>query len=286
MTKKIILDLENNEETEVDIFTHFLNSAQYPQHKNIIFSAFPELKEKLDSQQKEDEKSTVRDFLKIIREKNKDNIQKSVVFIKSEIEKYGEKTLEILADLMNYKWKPNSENYSLVPTIFPLSPFDGNTFFYSIYKSLSGTTEYPKVLAVSAHEISHIILLDILKDKNIELDQELLYFAKELIAPVLVYQDDFNNIFKKEIVGNYNVLEVYFEQDGKVIKAFDYFLEMFVKNRSEGKDFSVFLDKVISACRGIESEIKEKRNFDNTYGLQIMKDTELLTKFREPIKLK
>ncbi len=286
MTKKIILDLENNEEAEVNLFISFLHSKQYPQHRGMIFSCFPELKEKLDLQQKEDEESTVRDFLKVIREKNKDNIEKSVVFIKSEIEKHGEKTLEILADLMNYKWKPKSDDYFLVPTIFPSCPFNGNTFFYSIYRSLDGITEYPKVLAVSAHEVSHIILFDILKDEHIELNQELLYFVKELIAPVLVYQDDFNGIFKKEIVGNYNVLEVYFEQDNKVIKAFDYFLEMFMKNRSAGKDFTIFLGEIITVCRGVESEIKEKRNFDNTYGPQIMKDPELLAKFREPIKLK
>lgn len=280
--KKIIV--ENNEEAEVNIFFKFLNSKEYPQHRNIIFSCFPELREKLDLQ-KDNEIIILREFLKKVREENKDNIQKSIIFIKNEVEKHGERTLEILASLMDYKWRPENGDYSLIPTILPMSPFGDNVFYYSIYKSLKGDTEFPKVLAVSAHEISHIIFFDILKTRNAEMGQELLYFVKELIAPILVYQDDFKSIFKKELVGNYNVLEVYFEKEGKIIKAFDYFLEMFIKNRSEMKNFNSFLDVMILICRKIEPEIREKRDFDNKYGMQIMKDLELLKKFREPIKL-
>ena len=218
-------------------------------------------------------------------EENRIKIQESIIFIKNEIAKHGEKMLEILANLMNYNWKPQDNNYFLIPTIFPLSPFKKNTFFYSIYKTLKGKTEYSRVLAVSAHEISHMILIDILKDRNIKISQELFYFVKELIAPILVYQDDFNNILKKEIVGNYNVLEIYFEKDEKTIRAFDYFNDMFIKNRSEGKNFNFFLDEMIFICKKIESEIKEKKNFDNKYGIQIMENLEILKKFREPIKL-
>ncbi len=280
--KKIILKEDLN--AEVQIFLNFLNNNEYPQHRNIIFSSYPELKDKLESSQ-EDEKITVEKFLKEVRKNNKENIEKSIIFIKNEIEERGEKTLETTADLMNYKWGNGSEDYFLIPTIFPLSPFNKNTFFFSIYGVLQGIVEYPKVLAVSAHEISHMILFDILKEQNIELGPELLYFIKELIAPVLVYQDDFNECFGKYIVGNYNVLEIYFKDNGKVIKAFDYFCELFTKNRVDKKDFRVFLGEMVSICRKIETEIKEKREFDNRYGMKIMKDLELLEKFREPIKL-
>ncbi len=281
--KKIIL--KEDFDAEVQIFLDFLNNKEYPQHRNIIFSSFPELKEKIELNTG-NERKIIENFLNEIRKNNKYKIQESVLFIKREIEKNGEKTLEILAKLMDYTWKPSEEGYFLVPTIFPLSPFKKNTFYFSIYKSLKGNTEYPKVLAVSAHEISHMIFFDILKGKNIGIGQELLYFIKELIAPILVYQNDFDNIFKKEIVGNYNVLEIYLEKDGKVIKAFDYFLEMFIKNKSEGKNFNTFLDEMISVCKEIESDIKDKKAFDNKYGMQIMKEPELLEKFREPIKLR
>ena len=281
--KKIIL--KEDFDAEVQIFLDFLNNKEYPQHRNIIFSNFPELKEKIEFHIG-NEKNIIEKFLKDARENNKSKIQESVLFIRKEIEKNGAKTLEILAKLMDYTWKPSEEDYFLVPTIFPLSPFKKNTFYFSIYKSLKGNTEYPKVLAVSAHEISHMIFFDILKDKNIGIGQELLYFIKELIAPILVYQNDFDNIFKKEIVGNYNVLEIYLEKDGKVIKAFDYFLEIFIKNKSEGKNFNTFLDEMISVCKEIESDIKDKKAFDNKYGMQIMKEPELLEKFREPIKLR
>lgn len=279
-----IIVLDNNEKVEVDIFLNFLHNKEYPQHRNIIFSCFPELKTKIDLQ-KEDENSAVGDFLKVVREKNKTNIQKSIAFIKKEVEKNGEEVLKILVELMSYKCKSGNENYFLMPTILPFSPFREKTFFFSIYGSLKGVIEHPKVLAVSAHEISHFILFDILEEKNIKLNKELLYFVKELIAPILVYQDDFNGIFKKQVVGNYNVLEIYFESNNRTIKAFDYFLQMFADSRLEKKDFVFFLEQMLSVCKKIELEIKGKRDFDNKYGTQIMKIPALLNEFRKPIKL-
>jgi hypothetical protein len=280
--KKIIV--KNDEKEEIKLFTNFLNNKEFPQHKNIIFFSFPELKEKLDLQ-KESEIFILEEFLKTTREKNKENIQKSVDYIKKEADKNGEKTLKMLSDLMDYKWKSETQDYFLIPTIFPLSPFSGNTFYYSIYKSLQGITEYPNVLAVSAHEISHVILFEILKENNIRMGQELFYFVKEIIAPVLVFQDDFDGIFKKEIVGNYNVLEIYFKENDKSIRAFDYFQEKFIKNKANGKKFIDYLEEMVSFCQKIEKQIQEKRMFDNKYGIQIMKNPELLEQFREPICL-
>ncbi len=278
------ITLKEDFDAEVGIFFNFLNSKEYPQHRNIIFSCFPELKEKIKANVT-DEKSVVTAFIQEKRTHNKQAIQQSVAFVKHELEQKGEKTLEILARLMDYVWKSQEDPYFLVPTIFPLSPFNKDTFFFSIYPSLQGKTEYPRVLAVSAHEISHMILLDILKERNIQMGQELVYFVKELIAPVLVYQDDFDGMFKKQIVGNYNVLEVYFEEGGKSVTAFDYFLAMFANNRAEGKKFNAFLDDMISVCRKIEQEIQDKRAFDDEYGTRILKEPELLEKFREPIVL-
>jgi hypothetical protein len=280
---KIIV--KNDLDAEVQIFQNFLNNKEYPQHRNIIFSSYPGLKEKLELEGV-DEKSVLVEFINKTREENKINIEKSIVYIESEVINKSEKTLEILTNLMDYKWNKEAEDYILVPTIFPMCPFNGNTFFFSIYGSLKGVVEYPKVLAVSAHEISHMIFFDILKKENIELSQKLNYFIKELIAPVLVYQDDFKDCFEKMIVGNYNVLEIYFEEDGKEIKAFDYFCNMFTKYRSEKKHFNLFLNDMVSICRIIEDEIIEKRNFDNEHGMKIMNDPDLLEIFRKPIKLK
>jgi len=278
--------LIEDKEAEIDLFLNFLDNKQYPQHRNIIFLHFPELKEKinLSDTNKENQRIIIKKFLENLKRDNKDNLIKSIAFIKNEIEKYGEKTLKILFNLMDYK-QIDDKNYFLLPTIYPLCPFKNRTIFYSIYESLNGVTEHPKVLPVSAHEISHMILFEILEKEKIKLGQQLLYFIKELIAPILVYQDDFKGIFKKQIVGNYNVLEIYLQSNGKTIKAFDYFLEMFVPNRSEGKNFISFLNQMVDICKNIESAIKEKREFDNRHGILIMKDERLLTEFREPIKL-
>lgn len=282
---KIIVLEKNIEESEVNIFINFLNSKEYPQHKSIVFSNFPELKEMLKDVSGEKEKEILWSFLKKTRENNKENIEKSVNYIKGVVNEKGEKMLSKLASLMNYEWKPDNNNYYLLPTIYPTCPFQGNTFFYSIINSLRGITEYPKVLAVSAHEISHFIFFNLLQERNQPIGKELIYFVKELIAPILVNQDDFNGIFDKAIVGNYNVLEIFFDDNGKIIKAFDYFSELFTKNRSEKKDFRFFLEKMILISKKIEPEIIEKSDFDKKYGIQIMKDPELLKIFRKPIKL-
>ncbi len=279
---KIIV--KNDFDAEVQIFQNFLNNKEYPQHRNIIFSSYPELKQKLELEGV-DEKAVLIQYLNKTRAENKINIEKSIKYIENEIINKSERTLEILADLMDYKWRQEAEDYLLIPTIFPICPFNGNTFFFSIYGSLKDVVEYPKVLAVSAHEISHMIFFEILQKEKIELSAKLNYFIKELIAPVLVYQDDFKGCFEKMIVGNYNVLEIYFEENGKLIKAFDYFYEMFSKYRSEKRGFNSFLNDMVSICRKIELEIVEKREFDNVHGIKIMKDPELLEAFRKPIKL-
>jgi hypothetical protein len=280
---KIIV--KNDLQAEVEVFQNFLHHKEYPQHRNIIFSSFPELQQLLDVDGC-DEKTVLIEFISKIREENKVNIEKSVKYVENEINNKGEQTLRILADLMDYEFKKEAPDFILIPTIFPMCPFNGNTFFFSIYGSLKGVIEYPKVLAVSAHEISHMIFLDILKTKNIKLHLKLNYFVKELIAPILVYQDDFKSCFEKMIVGNYNVLEIYFDDSGRIIKAFDYFYEMFSKYISEKKGFLLFLKDMVSMCRKIEAEIIEKRSFDNQYGIKIMSDPVLLEMFRRPIKLK
>jgi hypothetical protein len=141
------------------------------------------------------------------------------------------------------------------------------------------------VVAVAMHEISHFILFDILKGKNIILKPKMLYFIKEIIAPIIVYQDDFSGIFKKQIVGNTNVLEIFFSIDDKVIKAFDYFNLKYIENRNSGKDFRVFLDYMIKICSPIEKEIEAKHDFWNKYGNNIKNEQELMKTFREPITL-
>jgi len=277
-----IIVIKEDSRAEIEIFLNFLHNKEYPQHRNMIFSHFPDLKNLIE-QNPENEGRTVEDFIQETRLRNKENIERSTQYIESVVQNKGEKSLQTLVNLMNYDLEQNTENYILIPTIFPMSPFNGNTFFYSIYKSLHGVTEYPKVLAVAMHEISHMMLFNILKKKDVSLDNYTVYFIKELIAPILVYQDGFDGIFKKEIVGNYNVLEIYLEENGKTIKAFDYFLEKFNENKNKGLTFDEFLNDMISICLKIKEPIKEKRLFDNKHGLQIFKNPELLRQFRTPI---
>ena len=247
--KKIIV--KNDNEAELNVFVNFMNSKRFPQHRVITFMSYPDLEERIKSS-KDSEKNVVKQFIKEVRDEHSDNLQKAYNYIKKEVEKNGEKTVEILSKLMDYEWKEDNDDYYLVPTIYPTCPFWKNTFYFSIYKTTKGFTEYPKVLAVSAHEISHMMFFDILEDNKIKLSQDMMYFIKELIAPILVYQDDFSEIFEKNIIGNLNVLEIFFDINKKNIKAFDYFLEMFEKNREKGGSFLEFIKKMILICKTVE----------------------------------
>ena len=269
---------------EADIFYDFLYSEEYPQFKFMIYQCFPDLKEKLDLAEQKEHKKIIEEYIKNTRETNQENLQKSYNFIKNEVDRNGKNIVQILANLMDYK--DITDDYILVPTIFPVSPFKNNTFFFSIYSALKGKVEQPSVLAVSVHEISHIILLEILKRNTMELNRDVLYFIKELIAPVLVCHNDFGNIYKKEIIGNYNVLQIYFNVDGEVISAFDYFSKIFTKNITENKNFLSFLKQIIVLCNKIQIEISNKMAFDNKHGRQIMTEPELLKKYQEPIYIK
>lgn len=282
--KTLHIKVVENLEKEVGIFMDFLHSQNFPQNRNTIFSTFPELKAELKNIHDDAAtKQIVIRFIKEFRMAYASVITKAVFNIKKEIETKGDAALCILAEQMEYTWKKSHPGYILMPTVYPGCLFNGNTFFYSITDVRSGRSEYENVVAVSAHEISHFMLFDILAEKHELLGRELLYFIKKIIAPLLVYQDDFSGIFAKQIVANTNVIEIYFLVDGKIIRAFDYFNAKYLENRNAGRDFRVFLDDMIKTCRKIENDIRWKHLFWDKHGDEIERDPDLMLQFRKPI---
>jgi hypothetical protein len=97
---KILVDID--EKSEVNIFLNFLNNKEYPQHRNIIFSFFPDLKTAIDLEHR-NENGVVEKFIRNLRKNNIESINIAVNFVKHEVEAKGEEALNILANLMNYK---------------------------------------------------------------------------------------------------------------------------------------------------------------------------------------
>ncbi|MCX6716536.1 MAG: hypothetical protein NTV72_01275 [Candidatus Taylorbacteria bacterium] len=277
------INLHKDIDAEIKIFFNFLNNKDFPQHRNIVFFKHPELKEKIENiKDSKEQIKIIAEFISFFRKKYSNEIDKATEYIDKEIENKGNNALFVLENLMDFS---NNAEYIIIPTIYPLCPFFNNTFFYSIYDVKNGKVTYDDVVSVSMHEISHMILFEILEKNNIFLNKELIYFVKEIIAPVLVYQDDFNGLFEKEIIGNIDATEIRFSMNGKTIKAFDFFNEMFIKNKKEGKNFNDFLLSTINICKKIENGIIEKHNFWNKNGFEIMNNKELQEQFKVPIPL-
>jgi hypothetical protein len=271
---------------EVGIFAFFLHSKDFPQHRNLIFGAYPELKDRLSGLDEKAEREELKRFVIEVRNKYQSEIKSAVEYIRKEVESKGSTSLEILGRLMNYTWHTSDKSkYVLIPSMYPTCPFNKNKFFYSITNVRKGKVIYDDVIPVSMHEISHFILFDILAEKNIKLKPKMLYFIKEIIAPIIVNQDEFSDIFSKRIVGNTNVLEIFFSGDGKTIKAFDYFNSKYIDNKNAGDDFRVFLDDMIGICLRVEKEIEDKHEFWNKHGNIIKNDPELMEIFRKPIAI-
>jgi len=269
---------------EVGIFYFFLHSNDFPQHRNSIFGAYPELKDRLLNLGEQAEKEELRKFVVEVRNKYQPEIKSAVKYIRKEVELKGFSSLEILGHLMNYIWPTSDKSkYFLVPSIYPMCPFNKNKFFYSITNVRKGKIVYEDVIPVSMHEISHFILFDILAGKNIKLKPKMLYFVKEIIAPIIVNQGEFSGMFTKRIVGNTNVLEIFFSVGGKIVKAFDYFNSRYTDNKNAGKNFRDFLDDMIRICLPVEKEIEAKHEYWNKNGNRINSEPGLMMVYREPI---
>jgi hypothetical protein len=152
--------IKENLRQEVNVFLNFLHHPYYPQHRNLIFRVFPELKLLLKN--KKDEKKIVRKFIIDFRENHKDKINQIIKQSKVVIKNKGPLALKALANLMDYDWtKPTT--YTAIPTILPHSPFGDNVFYFSILKQINKGKSDRDVLYIAIHEISHFIFLIILK---------------------------------------------------------------------------------------------------------------------------
>ena len=85
--KKIILRESDSEEK--DIFMNFLSNKEFPQHRNMIFSAFPELKDLLESSSKDDEEKVVGEYLSKTRSIYDENIKKTIFCVEQSKDLFG-----------------------------------------------------------------------------------------------------------------------------------------------------------------------------------------------------
>jgi hypothetical protein len=280
-----------NAEKEIDLFNKFLNHPIFPQHRNMIFSAFPDLQNSLKNTPRDEEENIVREFIFNFYKENDEKIQKIALEASVEANEKMLPALKELAVLMDYEWKDGHPGYTAIPTILPFSPFEKDLFYFSILGELRGT-KGKGVSFIGIHEISHFILFDTLAsiyERNFEkeLGTNLLYFLKEILAPVLMNQPTIAKILSVEnYSGNQNFKEIYIlNENNEKVQISRYFQRFYEKARSENKKFTDIVKEMILLLRSIQNEIDLRQKMWNENGPKIFQDDPLLQKYSEGIKI-
>ena len=195
------INLKIDLDKEVDAFVAFLHHEKFIQNRESILRCYPELKLKL-GEDNADEKEIIRSFVKNEYQKNNLLIKSIVSDAEIKISEYGKTILEQLSELMDYTWPEKHTGYVVVPTILPFSPFNGNTIYFSMVRKIRKNKNTDdvnhEILPLLAHEISHLLLGDILqRDKENKFDNygwTTKHFLQEILAPILMNQKALKDI--------------------------------------------------------------------------------------------
>jgi hypothetical protein len=282
---KILVQIDKKQ--EVSLFLKFLNHPEFPIHRKTLLQVFPELKELLENS-KSDE-GAVRDFIDQFYLKHEDAISSAIQNGKEEMKK-SQMALKALGESMDYHWH-NDISYIAMPTILPFSPFNKNTFYFSILgQVLKGDKK--NVLLVAIHEISHFIFFEILKEiedtEKILLAADTKYYLKEALTAALFNEELLRRELKiNNYLGNPEIRDIYLmDQTGSVKILADYIRERYIESKKNNRNFKEFLTKITLAFNEISEEFSKKRKIWNQWGKELFKNESILADYRQPIELK
>lgn len=282
---KIKKDIKN----EVDLFIKFLHHPYYPQHKNLIFQIFPNLK--LLIKKSKDERKTVKKFVANFYNNHQNKINKIIKKSDTLVKKRWSLVIKELANLMDYQWS-KSVIYYAIPTILPFSPFGTNKFYFSILGQIYNKNK-KDILFIAAHEASHFIFYDLLKkierEIKISLPEDSKNYLKEALTAVLLNQKPLNKILKlNNYLGNPEIRDLKIQKPDNMIMNFVNFLTEYYQNYKikKGEDFKIVLEEIIKIIYPISNEFSKKRAIWNRYGSQLYKKHSALHLYQNPIKIK
>ena len=289
----VTLILKNDFNREINIFWYYINNKDDLYHKKLIFNYFVDLEDKLRNIHDEVEaKNILRNYILSFRQINHDKIKKIEKLIEQQTIFVGNIIIDNLTNLMNYKFSDNHNGYIITPVILPFSPFKGNTFFYSLNKLLKSTDlDSLDLLIVLAHEMSHFLLFDKLKEQTFNNDCKMtdneLYFLKEILAVLIIRSRELVQWLKTEkYEGNMLLRFLYVKENNNIKLISDYFNELYTKHIENGLNFDLFLIDMIKKIKYISSELNEKIKIWNQYGAEREKYIDQIIKYKYPIEIK
>lgn len=286
--------IEYDLKKEVKKFLTFLHHPRFPQHRDLIFKALPELGELLrreKSLSKVKERAIIKSFVVDFRRKHAREIRRIIRSSEKLLKAKIKKSCATLSLLMDYKPKKGPA-YKIIPTILPFSPFERNAFYFSILGMLRKKGQYD-IIFVSIHEMSHIILYKILEKEYKKpiskiVDGVLLDFLKEILAPVLINQKPLAKLLHpKDYLGNPFLRYIFVLENNKKVQITKFFQKVYENDRYKNKlKFSQILQIMLSIILLIGRELKEKNKIWNRYGNNIINYRDAFKLYSKPIKIK
>lgn len=291
--KDPFIKIKYNLDEEVCLFLNFLHDDFF-QKRKMIFKAFPKLEILLKNKSEKEEKLIIKKFIEEFSVKNNKKIKEIIERSENILKIKSSVALVELASLMDYKWSDDHSDFTAFPTILPFSPFKENFFYFSILAEILEKKSEKDILFISVHEISHMILFDILEREYKKPLAEImpgqsLYFLKEILAPVLMNQKILKNMLSiNNYLGNQLLHYLFIKTSaGEILHITIFFQNMYEIEKHEKKlNFIKILKNMIKIIKFIEEELKEKYEIWNKYGNEIIYQDSIFEKYKKPIKIK
>ncbi len=281
--------IEKNLEEENRLFSSFLHHPYYQRKQDDILRMFPALKEKIDNAT--DEKQAIAEFVAGFYTEHEQQINSIIENAKKLFEQKSKMALAALAKLMDYAWSEEI-TYRAIPTILPFSPFNGNTFFFSILGDLLGKTQKDKnVLSIAIHEISHFVFFDqikqLVKSKEIQNPpKETLDFIKEATTAFLLNENPLRTILNIQgYAGNPELKELYVEKNGTKLLLTEYLRDYYhAAQNNANESFLTYTKDIFILFAPRNAEFAEKRALWNKRGSSHATESDK-TEYAKPIQL-
>lgn len=289
--------VEDSIEKETDVFISFLHHKKFPQNRERIFRVFPELKSVLEGvDNKDEERRIVRDFVANYYSV-RPAIKKIISHNKEKIRSSGETVLREIARLMDFVWSDTHDGYVLVPTILPFSPFKDNIIYFSILRNIrknkSDDDVNHEILPLLAHEISHLILMDIMRSAEqkecfARYGWTTKHFLQEILAPILMNQEPLKTLLGiRDYFGNPYLKKLNVKDHTDIRNIVIYFMNLYEKMRTtKNRPFVEIVKIMAQKLQDVQPQLEAKLNLWNKHGSSLISDSILLEKYEEPVVIK
>jgi len=282
---KILIEADKNQ--EISLFSNFLNHPEFPGHRKMILQVFPNLKKIIESG--ENEKKAVTKFVDQFYSKHNIDISSAIKESTEEM-KESPKVLRALGEAMEYSW-PENVTYIAIPTILPFSPFNGNTFYFSILGRIT-KKEKKNVLMVAIHEISHFIFFEMLKEientEQISLNFNTRHYLKESLTAAIFNEEPLRSSLKikDDYLGNPEIRDIHIKgQESPVKSIVEYIREKYTESKNNDIKFTDFLKDIILSFNRLSEKFSKKRQIWNQCGKELFKNEITLADYKQPMEV-